>query len=534
MLSEDADSENTTGNILEQSANEVHNLALESKQENPKNMQEIENDINKNEERKKNDVEEVENVTDEQCDVEDEKCESSNPKKEEPLTNQMKNDFEDEKCELNNSKKEEPLTNKMKKDVQDQKVDIVAEDREEVEHREVVDEQCNDENGGSYANTTKNEEHLTNQISDERPSQDKNNTTHPSENQKTETQETLKDLEGLFSNFENSLTSFLKDRISKNDTVIKDSYLYEINLLKQQRTSDQNIHTKEKELLQKENDLLAGENSDLKIQNAALKKELHQSRQGYQQLSQKSEDQVEKYEKQMSETNKLISHLQSLVKSNQDRAEELATRNNNMMDEIIELKMTISGLSDPRSFSQHEDKNPQQITENPKVKINFKNRDHTFSNLYMCQIKIFSQTFTSSEAAYQYRKAIFHDDFNTADNILRAPSSEYAMKGGKEIKTNKLWDEHRDEFMERILRAKAEQVPKFQSTLLDSGDAILLEDTTDTHWAKGIPGEEGEQVLGKLLMKIRKDLQNSINRSTPEKNESKPEPTSNSKPAIRN
>ena len=39
------------------------------------------------------------------------------------------------------------------------------------------------------------------------------------------------------------------------------------------------------------------------------------------------------------------------------------------------------------------------------------------SNFYPCTLHIFNRTFQSSEAAYQFRKAIHHDNYEKADKI---------------------------------------------------------------------------------------------------------------------
>ena len=82
------------------------------------------------------------------------------------------------------------------------------------------------------------------------------------------------------------------------------------------------------------------------------------------------------------------------------------------LDEIIALKMTISGLSNTSEYKQIQSK------KEPPSKILFKGPNDPLSNLYMCPINIYTHKFHSTEAAYQYRKAIFANEFKQAENIL--------------------------------------------------------------------------------------------------------------------
>jgi N-glycosidase YbiA len=69
------------------------------------------------------------------------------------------------------------------------------------------------------------------------------------------------------------------------------------------------------------------------------------------------------------------------------------------------------------------------------------------------------------------------------------------------------WETVKDDVMCRALQAKFEQHPKLKALLLSTGNAELVEHTrNDNYWADGGDGT-GQNLLGKLLMELRADLQ---------------------------
>ena len=64
--------------------------------------------------------------------------------------------------------------------------------------------------------------------------------------------------------------------------------------------------------------------------------------------------------------------------------------------------------------------------------------------------------------------------------------------------------------MERVLRAKFVQHRSAQSLLLSTGQKRLVEDSpVDSVWGSG-RNNDGENLLGKALMKLRDELRTSI------------------------
>jgi hypothetical protein len=68
------------------------------------------------------------------------------------------------------------------------------------------------------------------------------------------------------------------------------------------------------------------------------------------------------------------------------------------------------------------------------------------------------------------------------------------------------WEQVKDDVMRTAVRAKFTQHGDMLALLLNTGDAELIEHTTnDSYWADGGDGS-GKNMLGKILMEIREEL----------------------------
>ena len=140
--------------------------------------------------------------------------------------------------------------------------------------------------------------------------------------------------------------------------------------------------------------------------------------------------------------------------------------------------------------------------------VQFGGPDSNFSNFYPCHIRVFARYFNSSEHAYQYRQAIFHEDFESAEIIRSAEDARAAKRESKRIyKKNNGWEEKRVEVMREILKAKAE-VHEFKEALLATGQAELVEyvPSVEGFWGVGSGYVGGQNMLGRLLMELREEL----------------------------
>lgn len=76
----------------------------------------------------------------------------------------------------------------------------------------------------------------------------------------------------------------------------------------------------------------------------------------------------------------------------------------------------------------------------------------------------------------------------------------------------KNWDNIKLGVMEDVLRIKF-QIPELKMLLLETGDLHIQEGNTwnDTYWGVDLKTGEGQNNLGMLLMKIRKELSDAQN-----------------------
>ncbi len=128
------------------------------------------------------------------------------------------------------------------------------------------------------------------------------------------------------------------------------------------------------------------------------------------------------------------------------------------------------------------------------------------SNLRHCnpKLRIFGKTFKSKDHAYQWKKALVHNDPFLADKIRRQHSAKQAMFLGRRISTNTEWKEKtKFSVMREVNEAALEQDPGFRSTLISTGERPLMEDTDHSTWGH-LRG--GRNELGKLYEQLRHEL----------------------------
>lgn len=141
------------------------------------------------------------------------------------------------------------------------------------------------------------------------------------------------------------------------------------------------------------------------------------------------------------------------------------------------------------------------------------------SNFEKCYIKHKGHLFATTEQAFMWEKAVFFNDHESASKILREENPAKAKKLGREVKNfdDSKWSKVCYEIMYLINYEKYFQNTRLKNILLNTGDKILVEaNPRDTRWAIGLSAEDdrvldesqwqGENLLGKVLMELRKDL----------------------------
>jgi ribA/ribD-fused uncharacterized protein len=138
-------------------------------------------------------------------------------------------------------------------------------------------------------------------------------------------------------------------------------------------------------------------------------------------------------------------------------------------------------------------------------------------------IKFSGITFTNSEQLFMYLKAISFKDHETADMIIREGSYPKAAKElGRQVKNydEKKWATQREYAMYTAVKAKFLSDQKLRQKLLDTYPKILVEGTpmdpvwgVMIHWKDDAILDErnwkGQNLLGKVLMKVRDELRHS-------------------------
>lgn len=111
-------------------------------------------------------------------------------------------------------------------------------------------------------------------------------------------------------------------------------------------------------------------------------------------------------------------------------------------------------------------------------------------------------SYHTAEHAFQAAKTMTAKDH---ERVRDCPSPGQAKRMGRLISLRPDWEEMKLEIMEDILRCKFNH-PYYKEKLLQTHPHELVEGNHwgDTYW--GVCDNEGQNHLGKLLMKIRKDI----------------------------
>jgi len=138
----------------------------------------------------------------------------------------------------------------------------------------------------------------------------------------------------------------------------------------------------------------------------------------------------------------------------------------------------------------------------------FQDEYRFLSNFTLAEVTFEGVLYASTEHAYQAAKVL---DPVLRETVRQAPTSGAAKRMGNEFKKRgKIrsdWLEVRVGIMEGLLRQKFTNHPELRALLLATGNQELIEGNTwkDDFW--GVYKGKGQNMLGKLLMQIRFELQ---------------------------
>ena len=126
------------------------------------------------------------------------------------------------------------------------------------------------------------------------------------------------------------------------------------------------------------------------------------------------------------------------------------------------------------------------------------------SNFYEARVAYNGLVYGSNEAAFQAQKCMTEEE--------KIPFTGYGpgkSKGlGRRVPLRPDWEQVKVGIMEDIVRAKFTQHPELAAKLLATGDKVLVEGNTwgDTCWGVDMRTGQGENHLGRILMKVREEL----------------------------
>jgi ribA/ribD-fused uncharacterized protein len=130
-----------------------------------------------------------------------------------------------------------------------------------------------------------------------------------------------------------------------------------------------------------------------------------------------------------------------------------------------------------------------------------------FSNFAAYPIRVKGKIWPTSEHYFQGQKFVGtgHDE-----EIRKIKSPMIAARMGRDRKRplRKDWEAVKDSIMRQAVLSKFEQHEELREILLQTGDAKIVERTeNDSYWGDGGDGS-GKNMLGIILMEVRKTLQN--------------------------
>ena len=130
------------------------------------------------------------------------------------------------------------------------------------------------------------------------------------------------------------------------------------------------------------------------------------------------------------------------------------------------------------------------------------------SNFYPAKFTLIDIEFSNVEQYFQYMKAMFFNDIETANKILQTSSPSIAKSLGREVENfdEYEWERKNIQIMYDGVLAKFLQNKDLAYNLLQTGSSLLVEGNQwqDDYW--GVVNGEGQNNLGIILMRVRSIL----------------------------
>lgn len=136
----------------------------------------------------------------------------------------------------------------------------------------------------------------------------------------------------------------------------------------------------------------------------------------------------------------------------------------------------------------------------------FSDKYRFLSNFYPSKVLLDDVEYPTVEHAFQAAKT---DWIYERQSIKDAETPNKAKKLGRKVTLRSNWEDIKEKVMEDLVRQKFANV-ELRNLLLDTNDSQLIEGNAwgDTNWGCVLKNDEwiGKNLLGKILMKVRKEL----------------------------
>jgi N-glycosidase YbiA len=141
--------------------------------------------------------------------------------------------------------------------------------------------------------------------------------------------------------------------------------------------------------------------------------------------------------------------------------------------------------------------------------LKFYGKRSPFSNFHLSPFSIDGEEWPTTEHYFQAMKFPDNPKYQQAIKEATTPAVAKRMGSSRSVPIRKDWDKVKDECMYKCCFAKFTQSKKMSDALLRTNDAELIENSrSDYYWGCGSNGK-GKNKLGKILMRIRRDLKTS-------------------------
>lgn len=138
----------------------------------------------------------------------------------------------------------------------------------------------------------------------------------------------------------------------------------------------------------------------------------------------------------------------------------------------------------------------------------FKNEYRFLSNFWYSKVVYEGVRYSSVEHAFQAAKTL---DLDERKEIQQAKTCGEAKRLGRSVTLREDWEQIKLFIMEYLVRQKFLLNKDLGQKLLDTGNSDLIKGNYwgDTFWGVCLKEGRGQNNLGKILMKVRTNLQNN-------------------------